>query len=45
MKMVRCKVCSAVEGRVKLLMPKLDYFVKHFKMKRCIVAKLGTVIG
>jgi hypothetical protein len=32
MKMVRCKVCSIVERREKLLMPKLDYLVKHFRV-------------
>jgi hypothetical protein len=46
MKMViRCKVCFVVEGREKLLMPQLDYLVKHSRMKRCIVAKLGVTIG
>jgi hypothetical protein len=44
MKMVRCKVCFVVEGREKLLMLKLDYLVKHSRMKRCIVTKLGVAI-
>lgn len=44
MKMVRCKVCSIVEGREKLLVPKLDYLLKHFRMKRCIVTKFKVVI-
>jgi hypothetical protein len=43
MKMVKCKVCYVVERREKLLMPK--YSVKHSRMKRYIVAKLGVVIG
>jgi hypothetical protein len=28
-KMVRCKVCSNIEGRDKLLVLKLDYLIKH----------------
>jgi len=44
MKMVRCKVCSVVEGREKLLMHVLDYLMKHSRMKRCIVTKFGVVI-
>jgi hypothetical protein len=42
--MVRSKVCSIVEGREKLLVPKLDYLVKHSRMKKCIVVKLGVAI-
>jgi len=44
MKMVRCQVCFIVERKEKLLMPKLDYLVKHSRMKRCIVTKLKVVI-
>jgi hypothetical protein len=43
--MVKCKVCSIFEGREKLLMPVIDYLVKHFRMKNCIVTKFGVVIG
>jgi hypothetical protein len=43
--MVRCKVCSTIEGREKLLVPKLDSLVKHFWVKKCMVAKLGFVVG
>jgi len=45
MQMVRCKVYSIVEGREKLLVPKLDSLVKHYGLKKCIVAKLGFVVG
>jgi len=45
MQMVRCKVCSTIEGREKLLVPKLDSLVKHFWVKKCTVAKLGFVLG
>jgi hypothetical protein len=44
MKMVKCKVCFVVEGREKFLMPKIDYLVKHFEVKRCIVVKPKVVI-
>ncbi len=37
--MVRCKVCSIVEGREMLLVPKLDFLVKHFGLTKCTVAK------
>jgi hypothetical protein len=39
MKMVKCKVCFVVEGKEKLLVLQLDSLVKHFEVKRCIVAK------
>jgi hypothetical protein len=45
MQMVRCKVYSTFEGREKLLVPKLDYLVKHYGLKKCIVVKLGFVVG
>jgi hypothetical protein len=35
MKMVKCKVCSIVEGKEKLLMFQLDFLVKHFEMHSC----------
>jgi hypothetical protein len=43
--MVRCKVCSKIEGIDKLLVPKFDYFVKHSSLGNCNVARLGMVIG
>jgi len=42
--MVKCKVCFVVEGKEKLLMPKLDSLVKHLEVKKCIVVKLKVVI-
>jgi hypothetical protein len=44
MKMVKCKVCFVIEGREKLLVPKLDSLVKHFEVKRCTVVKPKVVI-
>jgi hypothetical protein len=43
--MVRCKVYSTIEGREKLLVLKLDSSVKHYELKKCIVAKLGFIVG
>ncbi len=45
MRMVRCKIYSIIERRDKLLVPKLDYLVKHLGSKKCIVAKNGIVVG
>jgi hypothetical protein len=39
--MVRC----TIEGREKLLVPKLDFLVKHSRLKKCTVAKLGFVVS
>jgi hypothetical protein len=44
MKMVKCKVYSVVEGTKKLLEPKLDFLVKQFEVKKCIVAKPKVII-
>jgi hypothetical protein len=43
--MVRCKVCSKIEGIDELLFPKLDSFIKHLSLKKCNVGRLGMVIG
>jgi len=32
--MVRCKVCSKIEGKDKLLVSKLDSFNQAFKFKK-----------
>jgi len=45
MQMVRCKVCSTIEGREKFLVPKLDSLVKHFGLKKYTFAKLGFAVG
>jgi len=45
MKMMRCKVCSKIQGIDKLLVPKLDFFIKHSSLKKCNVARLGMVIS
>jgi hypothetical protein len=39
---VRCKVCSEVEGREKLLVPKIDSFWKHVGKRRALTS-IGTV--
>jgi len=42
---VKCWVCSKVEGRDKLLVPKLDYLIKHSGMWKCTIVKLRVTIG
>lgn len=45
MRMVRCKVCSNIERRDKLLFLKLDYLIKHVDWKKWSVVRLGGTIG
>jgi hypothetical protein len=45
MHMVKCRVCSKVEGRDKLLVPKLDFFIKHSRMWKCTIVKPRVAIG
>ncbi len=35
MKMVRCRVSFKINSRKKLLMPKLDSFIKHSSLNKC----------
>jgi hypothetical protein len=44
-KMVQCKVCSTIEQRVKLLVPKLDGLRKHNGRRMYKVAHLSRVLG
>jgi hypothetical protein len=43
--MVQCKVCSTIERREKLLVPKLDGLRKHSGRWMCKVAQFGRVLG
>jgi len=43
--MVKCNVCFTIERRDKLLVPKLDSLVKHFGLKKCIIAKPNIIVG
>jgi hypothetical protein len=43
--MVKCQVCSKVEGRDKLLVPKLDSLIKHSRMQKCTIVKPRVTIG
>jgi hypothetical protein len=45
MMIMRCKVCSKIEGENKFLVPKFDYFIKHSSLKKCIVVKPIMVVG
>lgn len=44
MRMMRCKVCSKIEGREKLLVPKIDFLVKHAWLKKCITIQREVII-
>jgi len=37
--MVKCTICSAVEGKEKLLVSKLDSLIKHLGQRKCEKAK------
>lgn len=43
--MVKCKICLDIEGREKLLVSKLDSFIKHFNVSKCNKVRLGVVLG
>ncbi len=45
MHMVKCRVCFKVQRRDKLLVPKLDSLIKHSRMRKCTIAKLGVARG
>jgi hypothetical protein len=42
--MVKCRICSKVKGKDKLLVPKLNSLIKHSGMQKCTIARLGVVI-
>jgi hypothetical protein len=37
--MVICKIHFIVEGKEKLLVPKLDFLIKHSRMWKCLVIR------
>jgi hypothetical protein len=43
--MVWFKVCFVVEEKDKFLMLKMVYLVKHYGLKKCIIAKLRINVG
>ncbi len=43
--MVRCKMCSEIEGREKNLVPKFDSVQKHAGRQKCKVARPICVVG
>ncbi len=43
MNMVRCNICIDIEGKEKLLVPKLDS-IKHFGLRKCIKARPRIVV-
>lgn len=42
---MRCNVCSKIQGRNKLLIPKFDHLIKHLNLKKFSVVKLGVAIS
>lgn len=42
---VRCTICSKVEGRKKLLIPKLDYLLKHLGRRKTTFAMPRVKVG
>ncbi len=42
--MVKCKIRFGNKGKEKLLVPKLDSFIKHFRVKKCNKAKPGVIL-
>jgi hypothetical protein len=46
MKIITCMVCSKIEGKKKLLIPRLDFFlIKHLGLRKCSVTKLRIFIN
>jgi hypothetical protein len=41
---IRCKVCSKVEGRNNLLIPKLDFLLKHSGKRKATFVILGVKV-
>jgi hypothetical protein len=42
---VWCKICSNIEGKPKLLAPKLNTFLKHVGHCKTTIPSFGIVIG
>jgi len=43
--MVCCKICSEIDGREKLMVPKFDNLEKHVGWQKCKAAHLGCAMG
>jgi hypothetical protein len=44
MKMVKCKICSSIEGKNKLVF-KLNSLINHSGLKKLMKIKLDVVLG
>jgi hypothetical protein len=42
---MRCKVCSKVESRENLLIPKLDFLLKHSGKRKVTFVIFGVKVG
>jgi hypothetical protein len=45
MMMVKCKICTNIKGREKLLVPKLNSLIKHSSLRKCIKVRPRIIIG
>jgi hypothetical protein len=45
MRMMRCKACSKIEGKEKLLVPNFDFLVKHAWLRKCITIQREVIIA
>jgi hypothetical protein len=45
MHQIRCKICTSIEGKEKLLAPKLDNLLKIVGQWKCLVSQLGVYVG
>jgi hypothetical protein len=43
--MVKCTICSAIEGREILLVLKIDYLIKHLGQSKCEKVKPRVKVG
>ncbi len=42
---VQCKVCTLIENKKKVFVPKLDFFWKHASHCKALVVMLGVKVG
>jgi hypothetical protein len=42
---IRCIIYSKIESRKKLLIPKLDFLLKHSRMRKTTFTILGVKVG
>lgn len=45
MNMMRCQICTQIEGRKKLMASKFDNLKKRFRMWKCKVTRTNCIVG